>query len=439
MSQKINKAQVAVIGAGLAGSEAAYQLARRGIPVVLMEMRPQRMTPAHKTGLPAEIVCSNSLKSDRLDTASGLLKWELRQLNSLILKAADNNRVPAGQALAVDREKFSKFILQKLSEFENLRIERCEITSLPREGGITIIATGPLTSPPLASQLKQLVGEEYLFFYDAVSPIVLADSINMEKVFAGSRYNKGTADYLNCPMSAEEYSRFYNELIKAEQMDIKDFEKGHFFEGCLPVEELARRGPKTLLFGPLKPVGLDEDAKAVVQLRKENRQATMYSLVGFQTRLKWGEQKRVFRMIPGLENARFVRFGVMHKNIYVNSPRVLNSFLQLKKRPDLLFAGQITGVEGYVESAAMGMVAGLNVCQLFYGRKPELLPRATAIGSLINYVTGSCTTDFQPMNVNFGIFPPVKVKAKKREKRKIVVKRAMEALENWIDVNNYLF
>jgi methylenetetrahydrofolate--tRNA-(uracil-5-)-methyltransferase len=432
MQKKLNKTDyVTVIGAGLAGSEAAFQLAGRGISVYFHEMRPEKTTPVHETSLPAELVCSNSLGSDSPDSAPGLLKYEMRKLNSLIMQAADNTRVPAGQALAVDRLKFSQYIQDKLSSFSNIKIINKEVTDIP-ENGLVIIATGPLTSDSLADQLKNLLGSNFFFFFDAVSPVIMADSINRDIAFEASRYGKGTADYLNCPMNRDQYDAFYNELVNAERIEVKDFEKKHLFEGCMPIEEMADRGRETLLFGPLKPVGLDESATAVVQLRKENREGTMYSLVGFQTRLKWGEQKRVLRMIPGLENAEFARYGVMHKNIYIDSPRVLQATLQLKKEPRLLMAGQITGVEGYMESAAMGLVAGLNAHKLFENQEPIIFPGETAIGSLLDHITDTEIKHFQPMNINFGVLPPAVTRGKKKDRRKIILDQAREKLEDWI-------
>lgn len=433
MCDKIKKKsqKVKIIGAGLAGSEAAYQLAKRGVSVVLYEMRPKYLTPAHKTRYPAELVCSNSLGSDSSHTAPGLLKGEMRKLDSLIIDCADNSRVPAGQALAVDRVKFSSLVQGRLESFDNIEFVKEKVDRIPRDA-VVVVATGPLTAEALADDLKKVVGQDYLYFFDAVSPIVLTDSINREKVFQASRYDKGTPDYLNCPMTEQEYDAFYHELINAERITPADFEKDLLFSGCMPIEEMADKGKKTPLFGPLKPVGLKDGAAAVVQLRKENAGATMYSLVGFQTRLKWSEQKRVFRMIPGLEKAEFIRFGVMHKNLYINAPKTLNATLRLKADPCIFPAGQITGVEGYVESAAMGLLAGIYISHLFEKGEINPVPRDTALGSLTDYLADSPTKDFQPMNINFGILPSANVKAPKRERRKIVINRALKSLDRWV-------
>ncbi|MCD4784810.1 MAG: methylenetetrahydrofolate--tRNA-(uracil(54)-C(5))-methyltransferase (FADH(2)-oxidizing) TrmFO [Candidatus Eremiobacteraeota bacterium] len=422
---------VTIIGGGLAGCEAAYQVASSGVQVKLIEMRPTEMTPVHKTGNFAELVCSNSLGSDRITSAPGLLKAELRKLSSLIIEAADKSSIPAGQALAVDREKFSHYIESKIQEMQNIEVVREETKEIPRHG-LIIIATGPLTSSSLSKEIQKLIGEDYLFFFDAVSPIITAESINFEKVFEASRYGKGTADYLNCPMNSEEYKLFYNALITAERVNPRDFEKGKLFEGCMPIEEIADRGEQTLFFGPLKPVGLDDNATAVVQLRKENREGTLYNPVGFQTRLKWGEQKRIIRMIPGLENAEIVRYGVMHRNIYIHSPLVLDSSLCLKKERRIFFAGQITGVEGYVESAAMGLLAGINAVGRITGKETSAPPVETMIGSLVNYITDNSRNKFQPMNSNFGILPPVKIKGRKKERREAKTARALKYMDEWL-------
>lgn len=428
---------VTIIGGGLAGCEAAYQVAKSGVQVRLIEMRPAKMTPAHKTGNLAELVCSNSLGSDRIMSAPGLLKSELRKLDSLVIEAADESSVPAGQALAVDREKFSNYIESKIQKMQNIEVVRKETVEIPR-CGLVIIATGPLTSSSLSKEIQKLIGEEYLFFFDAVSPIITAESINFEKVFRASRYGKGSADYINCPMNSEEYKLFYNALISAERVNPRDFEKGKLFEGCMPIEEIADRGEKTLLFGPLKPVGLDDNATAVVQLRKENREGTLYNPVGFQTRLKWGLQKKIIRMIPGLENAEIVRYGVMHRNIYIHSPLVLDSSLCLKKERRIFFAGQITGVEGYVESAAMGLLAGINAVGRITGEETSAPPVETVIGSLVNYITDNSREKFQPMNSNFGILPPVKVRGRKKERKKAKTDRALKYMDEWI-VRKMLF
>lgn len=423
---------VIVVGAGLAGSEAAYRLACSGVPVVLYEMRPGLSSPVHSTDYPAELVCSNSFGSDDPGSAPGMLKAEMRILGSLVMEAADYARVPAGQALAVDREKFSHYVLEKLSSLSNISIIREEASRIP-EDSIVIIATGPLTSEKMADSIQSLIGSSFLNFFDAVSPVVLAESINRNIVFEASRYGKGTPDYLNCPMSKEEFASFYRELINAELVNPHDFEEGRLFQGCMPVEEMAKMGEKTLLFGPLKPVGLSDDAAAVVQLRKENVEGTMYSLVGFQTRLRWGEQKRVFRMIPGLEKAEFVRYGVMHKNIYINSPSVLSPTLQLKKHNNVFISGQLTGVEGYTESAAMGIVAGINAARLYYEKELVIFPPETAVGSLIKYITDPFNEKkFQPMNINFGILPQAEILGKKKDKRAYVAARGIKKMLDFI-------
>ncbi len=425
---------VQIVGAGLAGSEAAWQLARSGIPVELVDMRPAKSTPAHKTDLPGELVCSNSLGSDNPDSPPGLLKWEMEMLNSLVIESARQTRVPAGGALAVDREAFSRHIKSRLQNTGVVDFICREVTKLETGGDspLTIIATGPLTAEPLAENLREMLGQEHLFFYDAVSPIVSGESIDMSVAFAANRYGKGTPDYLNCPMNRQQYDAFYDALVSARQVNPHGFEQGCFFSGCMPVEEMARRGRKTLLFGPLKPVGLDESAQGVVQLRRENREGTMYSLVGFQTRLAWGEQKRVFRMIPGLEKAEFLRFGVMHRNIYIDSPRHLSSTLQLLRFPRIIIAGQLTGVEGYIESAAMGLLAGLTAKALFNGASVPTPPPSIAMGSLVRYITDEQIKNFQPMNINFGILPSADILGKRRERRQRVIENARKSLEEWL-------
>jgi len=426
---------VTVIGAGLAGSEAAWQIASRGVPVILYEMRPVRMTPAHTSPNFAELVCSNSLRSNSLTNAVGVLKEEMRRLNSLIIQMADRHSVPAGGALAVDRESFSEGITQTLRQHPLIEIRNEEVTRIPEEG-IVVVATGPLTSPELSDQLRQLTGEEYLYFFDAAAPIVEKDSINMDKVFVASRYGKGDAAYLNCPMTEEEFERFYEALITAETAPIKDFEKEIYFEGCMPIEVMAKRGKQTVLFGPMKPVGLVDPRTgktpyAVVQLRQDNAAGTLYNLVGFQTHLKWGEQKRVFSLIPGLEQAEFVRYGVMHRNTFINSPKLLKPTYQYKERDDLFFAGQMTGVEGYVESAASGLIAGINAAKLAAGKEPIVFPKETAIGSLAHYITTADPDHFQPMNANFGLFPPIKPTIKnKQERNQNIAERALETIQN---------
>ncbi|ACX51721.1 gid protein [Ammonifex degensii KC4] len=429
--------QVVVVGAGLAGSEAAWQIARRGIRVILYEMRPHKMTPAHHTGYFGELVCSNSLRAESLENAVGLLKEEMRRLGSLVMQAAEANRVPAGGSLAVDREGFAAYITEALSSHPLIEIRREEVTSIP-DHFPTIIATGPLTSPALSAAIKELTGEEYLYFYDAVAPIVTLESIDQEKVFWSSRYGKGEPAYINCPMTKEEYDRFYEALVTAERVPLKEFEKEIHFEGCMPIEVMAARGRETLLYGPLKPVGLidprtGKQPYAVVQLRQDNREGTLFNLVGFQTNLKWSEQKRVFRLIPGLERAEFVRYGVMHRNTFLNAPILLEPTLLCKKKPGLFFAGQITGVEGYVESAAAGLVAGINAARLVRGEKPLVFPPETAHGALLNYITTADPRHFQPMNVNYGLFPPLERKVRdKRRRRLLLAERALAVLEEFI-------
>ena len=404
--------KVMVIGAGLAGSEAAWQLAERGIPVQLIEMRPSKKSPAHHTDQFAELVCSNSLRAAGLTNAVGILKEEMRRLDSLIMKAADANRVPAGGALAVDRDGFSQYITQVLENHPLVEICRTEQLEIPKEG-IVIVASGPLTSEALSESIKELTGDESFYFYDAAAPIVEADSINFDKVFRQSRYQKGDGDdYLNCPMYEDEYQKFYEALVGAELAPRKEFEPLKLFEGCMPVEELARRGKDTIRFGPLKPVGILDPATgkrpyAVVQLRQENLEGSLYNLVGFQTHLKWPEQKRVFRMIPGLENAEFSRYGVMHRNTFIESPRLLLATLQLRTDQRIFFAGQMTGVEGYIESAASGLAAGINAALLVQEKEPVVFPNEMAMGSLFNYITTFTGKSFQPMNATLGLFPPL--------------------------------
>lgn len=434
--------KVIIVGAGMAGSEAAWQVAQRGIKVDLYEMRPEKSTPAHKTEKFAELVCSNSLRGAGLENAVGLLKEEMRQLNSIIMESADINRVPAGGALAVDREGFSQYITDKVKNHPNVTVINKEIETIPQEDdAITIIASGPLTSEVLAKSIGELTGQDYFYFYDAAAPLISKESIDMSKAYRASRYGKGTADYINCPMDKEEYEKFWQELTTAELAPIKEFEKAKFFEGCMPVEEMARRGINTLLYGPLKPVGL-EDPKtgkrpyAVVQLRQDNAADSLYNIVGFQTHLKWPEQKRVFGLIPGLENAEFVRYGVMHRNTFINSPELLRPTLQYKDRDDLLFAGQMTGVEGYIESAASGLVAGVNAAYLAKGENPVIFPEQTAHGSMCKYITSAVAKHFQPMNANFGLMPPLeeRIRDKKLKKQKIA-ERALEFLAKFkIDV-----
>ncbi|EMG27345.1 tRNA (uracil-5-)-methyltransferase Gid [Listeria fleischmannii 1991] len=433
--------RVNVIGAGLAGSEAAWQLAKRGIAVDLYEMRPVKQTPAHHTDKFAELVCTNSLRANGLTNAVGVIKEEMRILDSIIIEAADRASVPAGGALAVDRHEFSSYVTEKVKNHPLVTVHLEEVTEIPE--GTTIIATGPLTSEALADKIKLLTGEEYLYFYDAAAPIIEKDSIDMDKVYLKSRYDKGEAAYLNCPMTEEEFTTFYEALISAETAELKNFEKEVFFEGCMPIEVMAKRGIKTMLFGPLKPVGL-EDPKtgkrpyAVLQLRQDDAAGTLYNMVGFQTHLKWGEQKRVFGLIPGLENAEIVRYGVMHRNTFINSPVAMKKTYQLKTRDNLFFAGQMTGVEGYVESAASGLAAGINAARLVLGEDLIEFPVESAIGSMAHYITNTNTKTFQPMNVNFGLFPelPEIIKAKQERNENLAnralnsIKKVAEELEN---------
>ncbi|HWJ02444.1 MAG TPA: methylenetetrahydrofolate--tRNA-(uracil(54)-C(5))-methyltransferase (FADH(2)-oxidizing) TrmFO [Verrucomicrobiae bacterium] len=434
---------ITVIGAGLAGSEAAWQAANRGYRVKLYEMRPKKNTPVHHTPLCAELVCSNSLRAAGLENAVGLLKEEMRQLDSLIMAAADKHRVPAGGALAVDRELFSLEITRALEEHPNVELVREELEQIPTET-VCIVATGPLTEGGMARAIGELSGEQYLYFFDAAAPIVTRDSIDFSKAFWASRYDKGDADYLNCPMTREEYEEFYQALVEAQLHEVKDFERKMVFEGCMPVEVMAARGPKTLTFGPLKPVGLVDPRTgkrpwAVVQLRMENSAGTLFNLVGFQTNLKWGEQQRVFRMIPGLEQAEFVRFGVMHRNSFLNGPKVLKPTYQLKNKDyaNIFFAGQITGVEGYMESAASGLVAGINAARQITGEPALIFPPDTALGALCNHVGCSISENFQPMNVNWGLFPPLEERIKaKRERGAEMSRRALASLQEFIAGHN---
>lgn len=427
---------ITVIGAGLAGSEAAWQLAERGVMVDLYEMRPTKYTPAHHTGAFAELVCSNSLRGAGLENAVGLLKEEMRRLGSLIMSSADHNAVPAGGALAVDRELFSREVTIRLEEHPNVNIHRGEVHKIPRSG-ITIVASGPLTSDDLAKDILTITGEDALSFYDAAAPIVTLESIDMSKAFWASRYDKGEADYLNCPMTRDEYDLFYEALVQAETAEVKGFEQGNVFEGCLPVEVMAKRGPQTLTFGPLKPVGLQDPrtgikSYAVVQLRKENQAGTLFNLVGFQTHLKWGEQKRVFSLIPGLENAEFMRYGVMHRNTFLNAPKVLKADFSLRSNSDFFFAGQMTGVEGYVESAASGLLAGLNAWRRLSQMTTLVFPPVTALGGLARHLEGSPSVNFQPMNLNFGLLPPLAERIRnKREKNARISERALETLSEF--------
>ncbi len=451
-----------VIGGGLAGTEAAWQAARRGISVLLYEMRPVRLTPAHKTGNLAELVCSNSLGSLKDVSAPGLLKEEMRKLGSLVIEKAEGARVPAGMALAVDRDRFSEEVTRAIQSHPNITVLHEEVKEIPSKG-IAVLATGPLTSDPLAESLQKITDTDRLFFYDAISPIVDAESIQTDRVFRASRYESGEGDYLNCPMDEATYQAFYEAMLAAERVPEKSFEKTPYFEGCLPIEVMAERGRLTPVFGPMKPVGLIDPKTgkqpfAVVQLRAENQYGSCYNMVGFQTRLKWPEQRRIFRMIPGLEDAEFLRLGSLHRNTFINTPRLLSESLQLRTQPGLFMAGQIVGVEGYVESAAMGCLAGLNAARMLLGESVAVPPKTTAHGALIRYITQSHPTFFQPMNTNFGLFPPIEKSdipsqapgegavPRKRRSRKlnkalrhqVMVDRALGDLSEWIGQSNVL-
>jgi methylenetetrahydrofolate--tRNA-(uracil-5-)-methyltransferase len=447
-----------IIGGGLAGSEAAWQAASLGVPVTIHEMRPVRPTAVHKTDRLAELVCSNSLRGDKLDNAVGLLKEEMRRLGSLVMRAADHTRVPAGAALAVDRERFSQAITDAIAGHPLISVVREEVPRLPGEAAMfpLIVATGPLTSDTLSADIAALVGGDHLYFYDAISPIVLADSIDRSKVFRASRWGRslgpsdgaacgvddGQGDYLNCPLTKEDYERFYDALTTAESATVHDFDKEKFFEGCLPIEVMAHRGRDTLRFGPMKPVGLVDPRTgrtpyAAVQLRQDNLAGDHFSLVGFQTQIKWGEQARVLKMIPGLEQAEFVRFGMVHRNTYINGPTVLRETWQTKMRPDLLFAGQISGVEGYVESAASGLIAGRNAAALARGEEPRVPPRTTAIGALAYYVSHADAKNYQPTNITFGIMQPLEKPPRGKMERKLAIStRALQSLDEWIERND---
>ncbi len=429
--------KVTVLGAGLAGSECAWQLARRGISVRLVEMKPGKMTPAHSSPYFAELVCSNSLRSDELSNAVGLLKAEMRRMGSLIMESADKNKVAAGGALAVDREGFSRYITDKLAAHPNVEIVAEEATDIP--DGEVVIATGPLSSDAIAERIAALCPGSDLHFYDAVAPIVTLESVDMDSAFFASRYDKGTADYVNCPMDKDEYLAFVRELCEAKEAAVHGFDDGAVFEGCMPVEVMARRGVDTLRYGPLKPVGLVDprtgrENYAVVQLRRDNADGTIYNMVGFQTHLTWGEQKRVFSMIPALRNAEFVRYGVMHRNTYLNSPRLLDRYYRLRSNPRISFAGQMTGVEGYVESAASGMLVGIETAARLMGLDPVDFPQETAIGALGLYISGGSVGDFQPMNINFGIITPLGYRVKgKRNKNAVISERSLEIIEKLQD------
>ncbi|MCY3826131.1 MAG: methylenetetrahydrofolate--tRNA-(uracil(54)-C(5))-methyltransferase (FADH(2)-oxidizing) TrmFO [Candidatus Dadabacteria bacterium] len=426
---------ITVIGAGLAGVEAANQISKFGVRVTLYEMRPRRKTAAHRTSDLAELVCSNSLKSASMENASGILKEEMRRLGSLVIEAAEASKVPAGKALAVDREMFSDYITRKIQGNELIDLKREEVTKIP-ENGTVVVATGPLTSDALCAEISSLTESEYLYFYDAISPIIDADTIDRSKIFRGSRYGHGDSeegDYLNCPLSEDQYYELVDDLIRGEKVETREFEKALYFQSCMPVEVICERGRDTLRFGPLKPVGLIDPRTgktpfAVLQLRTENSEETMYNMVGFQTKLRYPQQRTVFRKIPGLERAEFLRYGSVHRNTYIDSPRLLEKDLSLSSRPGLFFAGQITGVEGYVESAATGIVCGINASRKALGLAPAHVPRETSIGSLLEYISTPGKSGFQPMNINFGLFPKVEGKMGKEKKRRIIAQRAIESM-----------
>jgi methylenetetrahydrofolate--tRNA-(uracil-5-)-methyltransferase len=428
--------EVVVVGAGLAGAEAAFQLSRRGVSVRLFEMRPSKSTPVHKTALFAELVCSNSLRSDALANAHGLLKEEMKRLGSLTIEAALASRVPAGQALAVDREAFSRRITERVRNAPGVRVIEEEVPEIPEEG-IVILATGPLTSESLSDSIRRFTGSDYLYFYDAVSPVVEVESVDFEKAFRASRYGKGGDDYINCPLDREEYLRFHEALRSAATVDLNAIDNALYFEGCLPIEVMAARGVDTLRFGPMKPVGLPDprtgrEPYACVQLRQDNLAATLYNLVGFQNQLKWGEQKRILRLIPGLENAEFSRFGMIHRNTYINAPTLLRPTFQARARDSLFFAGQISGVEGYTESAASGILAGINAARLVQGLEPVAPPRTTALGSLCHYISNAEAKSYQPTNVAFGLLPPLDPPiANKKARNQALVERALRDIDGF--------
>jgi len=438
------KQPIRIVGAGLAGSEAAWQCARRGISVQLFEMRPVRSTPAHQTANFAELVCSNSLKSDTENTAPWLLKEEMRRAGSLLMEIAQQTAVPAGHALAVDREKFTEAVTAAIEREPLIQVVRQEVTTIDETGAITVVATGPLTSDALAVEILRLSGTEQLYFYDSISPIVEADSIDMSRVYMAARYDKGSADYINCPMTREEYDRFLDALLEAQSVEEKEWENLNYFESCLPVEEIARRGRDTLRFGPMKPVGLRDPRTgqmpyAVVQLRQENLRADSYNVVGFQNHLKFGEQARILRLIPGLENAKFLRYGQIHRNTYINGPALLRETLQMKENPNVLIAGQISGVEGYVESIATGLLAGMHAAALAVDADPVPPPRATAFGALVNYICHADAKNFQPANITFDLLQPLDEETRRRVRDKkqrhaMVCQRALEQLAIWLDV-----
>jgi methylenetetrahydrofolate--tRNA-(uracil-5-)-methyltransferase len=425
---------VSVIGAGLAGSEAAWQLAIRGIRMRLFEMRPVRTTEAHQTAYFGELVCSNSLRSDSTETAIGLLKEEMRRLGSLVIGAADRNRVPAGSALAVDREGFARSLTDTLTGHPMVEVVHEEAAAIPE--GITILATGPLTSPALESELNRILGARHLYFYDAIAPIVTSDSIDMSIAFRASRWGRGDDDYINCPMDESQYQAFVAAVLAAEKMAAHPFERPVYFEGCMPIEEMARRGLQTLAFGPMRPVGLNDPRggprpHAVVQLRQDDRAGRLYNMVGFQTKMTYPEQRRVLRMIPGLERAEFVRLGSLHRNTFIDSPRLLQPTLQLTSRDQLFVAGQMIGVEGYVESAAAGLLAGINAGRIVNGEAPTIPPNVTALGSLVAYITDRGRTNFQPMNANYGLMPELAARTRGRQKKLELAARALAAIDEF--------
>jgi methylenetetrahydrofolate--tRNA-(uracil-5-)-methyltransferase len=432
---------VKIIGAGLAGCEAAWQCARRGVQVTLYEMRPVRSTPAHQTANFAELVCSNSLKSESVHTAPWLLKQEMRRAGSLLLSCADAAAVPAGHALAVDRDVFSQRVMDAIAGEPLIEVRREEVTKIDENDGLTIIASGPLTSDALSREIARLSGSEHLYFYDSISPIIEADSIDMSKVYFAARYDKGSADYINCPFTKEEYDRFYDALLSSQSVEGHDWEKLNYFESCLPIEEIARRGRDTLRFGPMKPVGLRDPRTgkqpwAVVQLRSENLRADSYNLVGFQNHLRFGEQARVLRMIPGLEQARFLRYGQIHRNTYINAPTLLRETLQMKSHANVFFAGQICGVEGYTESIAAGLLAGIHAASIVNNEGPVPAPRATALGSLMHYICNADAKRFQPANITFDLLPPLDEETRsrirdKRERHRLQCARALEEFHKW--------
>jgi len=426
---------VNVLGGGLAGSEAAWQLARRGVRVRLYEMRPVRTTEAHQTSLFAELVCSNSLRNASMETAVGVLKQEMRQLDSLILTAADRARVPAGAALAVDRDHFARLITDVLERHYLIEVERREVRALPE--GPTIVATGPLTSAALGDALAEILGPRNLYFYDAIAPIVAAETVDLTVAFKASRYGKGGDDYINCPLDEAEYAAFVSAVLRAEKVELRPFERPVYFEGCMPIEEMARRGWQTLAFGPMRPVGLSDPRTgkrpfAVVQLRQDDHEGRLFNMVGFQTKMTYPEQRRIFRMIPGLEQADFVRLGSLHRNTFIDSPRLLRPTLQLRKREDVFLAGQMIGVEGYVESAAAGLLAGINASRLLNRREPIVAPRETALGSLIAYVTDNSRRECQPMNANYGLMPELESPVRGRQKKIAMGERALRSLDDWV-------